>query len=207
MTKKPRAKRTSERPAGQRLGYIRVSTVDQNQARQLHGVPLDRRFTDHCSGSTTTRPGLTALRQYAREGDTVLVHSLDRLGRNLLDLRGIVDEFVGRGIRIEFLAENLAFGGAVAPLAQLQLTLMGAFAEFERSLLLERQREGIAAAKLRGAYDRGLKLTKPQRDELRRRIAAGEHNKAKLARELGISRQSIYKYLRLDIPAEMQATA
>ena len=124
--------------AGQRLGYVRVSSLDQQPARQLDGIPLDKVFSDAASGRDTVRPGLAALREYAREGDTVLVHSMDRLARNLGDLRRLVGELTGRGVRVEFVCEGLVFTGEDAPLSRLLLSVMGAFAEFERALLRER---------------------------------------------------------------------
>jgi DNA invertase Pin-like site-specific DNA recombinase len=112
---------------------------------------------------------------FAREGDTVVVHSMDRLARNLDDLRGLVQELTGRGVRIEFGKKQLVFTGEDSPMATLLLSLMGAFAEFERELLRERQREGIALAKQRGVY-RGSrkKLSSEMVEELRRRADAGE---------------------------------
>jgi DNA invertase Pin-like site-specific DNA recombinase len=182
---------------GQRIGYIRVSSSDQNPARQLEQVQLDKEFTDKASGKNSQRPELEALLTYAREGDTVLVHSMDRLARNLDDLRSIVQKFTARGVRIEFVKESLIFTGEDSPMANLMLSVMGAFAEFERALIRERQREGIALAKKRGAY-RGRKksLSESQVAELRLRVASGD-KKAQLAREYGISRETLYQYLRL----------
>jgi DNA invertase Pin-like site-specific DNA recombinase len=181
---------------GQRIGYIRVSTLDQNPDRQLEQVPMDRTFTDHASGKDVARPQLDTLLRFAREGDTVVVHSMDRLARNLDDLRRIVQQLTARGIRIEFVKEQLTFTGEDSPMATLLLSVMGAFAEFERALIRERQREGIALAKQRGAY-RGRKkaLSGEAVAELHRRVAAGE-KKAAVARDLGISRETLYQYLR-----------
>jgi len=184
---------------GQRFGYVRVSSVDQNPDRQLDGLALDRVFTDRASGKDTQRPQLVELLQFAREGDTVVVHSMDRLARNLDDLRRLASDLTRRGVRVEFLKEGLTFTGDETPMAQLLLSVMGAFAEFERALLRERQREGIALAKQRGVY-RGRKprLTAVQISLLRQRAAAGEP-KAQLARELGISRETLYQYLRSEV--------
>ena len=137
---------------GQRIGYVRVSSFDQNPERQLEHVQVDRLFTDKASGKDTQRPELERLLAFAREGDTVVVQSMDRLARNLDDLRLIVQKLTKRGVRIEFVKENLTFTGEDSPLANLMLSVMGAFAEFERALIRERQREGIALAKQRGAY-------------------------------------------------------
>ena len=181
---------------GQRIGYVRVSTFDQNPERQLEGTPVTRIFTDKASGKDTQRPQLEALLGFARTGDTVVVHSMDRLARNLDDLRRIVRTLTQRGISIEFVKEHLCFTGEDSPMANLMLSVMGAFAEFERSLIRERQREGIALARQRGVY-RGRKKSLSDMDviELRRRIDAGD-KKAQVARDFGISRETLYQYLR-----------
>jgi DNA invertase Pin-like site-specific DNA recombinase len=181
---------------GQRIGYVRVSSFDQNPERQLEDMPVDKTFIDKASGKDTQRPQLDALLGFVREGDTVVVHSMDRLARNLDDLRRLVQQLTRRGVRIEFVKEHLTFTGEDSPLANLMLSVMGAFAEFERALIRERQREGIALAKQRGVY-RGRKksLTPAQVAELRQRAAAGEQ-KATLARALGISRETLYQYLK-----------
>ena len=182
---------------GHRIGYVRVSGFDQNPERQLEHIQVDKVFTDKASGKDTQRPQLDALLAFVREGDTVVVHSMDRLAHNLDDLRRLVQKLTQRGVRIEFVKESLTFTGDDSPMANLMLSVMGAFAEFERALIRERQREGIALAKQRGAY-RGRKraLTPELAAELRKRASAGEQ-KAKLARELGISRETLYQYLRV----------
>ena len=181
---------------GQKIGYVRVSAFDQNVDRQLDGVALDKIFTDKASGKDVDRPQLEAMLSFIREGDTVVVHSMDRLARNLDDLRKLVQSLTKRGIRIEFVKESLAFTGEDSPMANFMLSVMGAFAEFERALIRERQREGIAVAKQRGAY-RGRKksLSDDRVAELKQRVAAGEQ-KATIARDLGISRETLYQYLR-----------
>jgi DNA invertase Pin-like site-specific DNA recombinase len=173
---------------GQRIGYVRVSSFDQNPARQLEHAQVDKVFTDQASGKDTQRPQLDALLGFVREGDTVVVHSMDRLAQKLTQ----------REVRIEFVKENLTFTGEDSPMATLMLSVMGAFAEFERALIRERQREGIALARQRGAYRGRKKALSPAGvAELRRRIAAGEP-KAALARAFGISRETVYHYLRTD---------
>lgn len=117
---------------GQRIGYVRVSSFDQNPKRQLEHVQVDKVFTDKASGKDVKRPELDALLTFVREGDTVVVHSMDRLARNLDDLRRLVQKLTKRGIRIEFVTENLIFTGEDSPMANLMLSVMGAFAEFER---------------------------------------------------------------------------
>ncbi len=180
---------------GQRIGYIRVSTLDQNHERQLEGVELDRTFIDHASGKDTSRPELEFLLSFVRAGDSVIVHSMDRLARNLDDLRHLVQILTSQDVAVEFLKEHLVFTGNDSPMAKLMLSVMGAFAEFERELLKERQREGIVLAKERGVY-RGRKrsLTPDATSEILHRIARGEA-KARLAKEYGISRETLYQYL------------
>lgn len=181
---------------GERVGYQRVSTVDQNTARQLDGVALDKVFTDKASGKSTERPELIRALEYLREGDTLVVHSMDRLARNLDDLRRIVRELTDKGIRVEFVKESLTFTGEDSAMSTLLLSMLGAVAEFERSMILERQREGIALAKAAGKYKgRKAALTTAQADELRARLAAGEAVTS-LAKGYGISRQSVYNYAR-----------
>lgn len=194
---------------GERIGYVRVSAFGQNIERQLDGTKVGKLFTDHASGKDVRRPGLESLLEYAREGDTVIVHSLDRLARNLDDLRRLVQELTQRGVRVEFLKEGLVFCGDDSPASNLLLSVMGAFAEFERSLIRERQREGIELAKRRGVYKGRKRALSPQQVEgIRRRIADGE-SKSSLAREFGVSRETIYHYLRVSTTAdsEGQATA
>lgn len=160
---------------GHTIGYIRVSSFDQNVSRQLEGLTLDRVFTDKASGKDIKRPELEHLKQFVREGDTVVVHSMDRLARNLDDLRQTVRSLTAKGVNIRFAKENLTFSGEDSPLANLLLSVMGAFAEFERSLIHERQMEGIALAKKRGAYiGRKKSLTHDQVIHLKDRVAAGE---------------------------------
>src|SRR5919106_2889787 len=170
---------------GQRIGYIRVSTLDQHVDRQLEGIEIDKTFIDKASGKDTKRPQLELLMSFVRTGDTVIVHSMDRLARNLDDLRRIVHALTDRGVRIEFVKEHLSFTGDDSPMASLMLSVMGAFAEFERALINERQREGIALAKQRGAY-KGRKQSFSQAEVslLRQRVATGM-SKAKVAREAG----------------------
>jgi DNA invertase Pin-like site-specific DNA recombinase len=185
-----------KRRAGQLVGYLRVSSLDQKELRQLEGVTLDKRFVDKASGKDLQRPQLEQLISYVREGDTVICHAMDRLARNLDDLRKVVLGFTDRGVHVRFEKENLTFTGEDSPMSHLLLSVMGAFAQFERDLIRERQREGIALAKLRkGAYTgRKHSLTPAQADALRRRVIAGE-SKTTVARELGIARQTLYRYM------------
>lgn len=160
--------------SGQRVGYVRVSTLDQSTVRQLDGIALDRVFEDKASGKDVDRPQLEALIGFVRDGDTVLVHSMDQLARNLGDLRRLVRRLTDKQVRVEFVKEQLTFTGEDSAMANLLLNMMGAIAEFERELIRERQREGIVLAKQRGVYrGRARSLTVAQVDDLRARVAAG----------------------------------
>lgn len=186
------------RRKGQQVGYIRVSTVDQNTERQLDGLELDKTFTDKASGKDTKRPQLQAALEYLRDGDTLIVHSMDRLARNLLDLQQTVKALNDRGILVHFAKEHLIFAGDDAPMAKLQLAILGAVAEFERALIKERQREGIIIAKAKGAYKGRKPALSPEQAAAMRARDQASHGKgrAALAREYGISRETLYQYLR-----------
>ena len=189
------------------VGYRRVSTVDQNNARQLDGLELDKMFEDKASGKDTKRLGLEQCLAFLREGDVLVVHSIDRLARNLPDLERLAGELNGRGVAVRFIKESLTFGvGDESPMARLQLQIMGAFAQFERALIRERQREGIAAAQAKGKHlGRSASLSPDQVAEIVRRVEAGETKKA-LAAEYGVSRQTIYGTLeRAAKPAKQSA--
>lgn len=181
---------------GQRIGYIRVSRFDQNTERQLKNIAVDKVFIDKASGKDTHRPQLIALMEFIREGDTLVIHSMDKLARNLDDLQGIVARLTQKGVTIEFVKEHLLFTGEATPMANLMQSVMEAFAEFERALIKERQRERIAIAKLKGAYKGRKKALSPEQiKELKSSISGGE-KKAPLARKYGISRETLYQYLR-----------
>ena len=178
------------------VGYTRVSSFEQNASRQLENQKIEKLFADVVSGKNTERPQLQALLEFVREGDVVLVHSMDRLARNLDDLRLLVKSLTNKGIHIQFIQENIVFTGEDSPMSQLLLSVMGAFAEFERALIKERQREGIALAKKRGVYKgRKQALDREQILQLKERIKAGEA-KSTVAKEFGICRATLYQYLK-----------
>lgn len=182
---------------GQQVGYIRVSTADQNTERQLDGYGLDEMFSDKASGKNADRPGLEAAMKHCRKGDELVVHSMDRLARNIVDLRNIIGELNAKDVRVRFVKENMVFSSDNSdPFATLMLNMLGSFAEFERSMILERQREGIAIAKANGKY-KGRKpaLSGARARELVSRMNAGETVTA-LAKEYGISRETAYQYRR-----------
>lgn len=181
--------------SGHDVGYVRVSSIGQNTDRQLDGMRLDRVFVEKASAKDAERPVLQECIAYVRAGDVLHVHSMDRLARNVDDLRGIVRSLTAKGVVVRFHKEGLTFTGDDSPMANLLLSMLGAVAEFERALIRERQREGIAVAKAAGAY-KGRKptLTPEKVEELRHRAALGE-KKTTLAREFGVSRETIYAYL------------
>lgn len=181
---------------GKRVGYVRVSTIEQNTARQLDGIALDRIYEDKASGKDTARPKLQECLRYVREGDALYVHSMDRLARNLLDLRTIVDDLTARGVAVHFVKESLTFTGEAKPMARLLLSMMGAVAEFERELIRERQREGIAIARAAGKFskERAKKLTQADVAAIREQVAAGIP-RAHIARAYGVSRETLYQYV------------
>ena len=183
------------------VGYIRVSTLDQNADRQrveLEKIPVEKIYEDHISGASTDRPEFQAMMQFLREGDELVVLSLDRLARNLRDLLDTVDTLGKRGVSVRFLKENLRFdaGTDASPASKLMLSMVGAFAEFERSMIRARQAEGIALAKARGAYmGRPRSVTDEQIDQLKSALAM-DVPLSKAARKIGISRTTAYRYLR-----------
>ncbi|WP_323099410.1 recombinase family protein [Intrasporangium sp. YIM S08009] len=189
---------------GQVLAYVRVSTADQNPDRQVAAIrdalgnEPDRWFTDYASGASTERPALTAMLQHARGEDTLVVTSMDRLARSVVDLDRLVTKLTGDGVTVRFLKEGLTFQpkSRADPLAVFQLQVMGAFAQLERALIRDRQREGIEAAKARGVYrGRRRSLAPEQVESARADIAAGVP-KAVVARRLGVARQTVYAALR-----------
>lgn len=181
---------------GQHIGYIRVSSTLQNTERQLADVTLDRVFTDKVSGKDINRPELANCLNHLRDGDVLHVHSIDRLARNLKDLQHLIEQLTGRGVSVKFYKEHLNFEAAnTSPMQTLMLQMLGAFAEFERSLIKERQREGIAAAKAHGKkLGAPAKLTAEQAAEIKARVKAGEEKSA-VAKAYGISRPTLYKLL------------
>ena len=178
---------------GQKIGYIRVSSVDQNTIRQLDGISLDKIFTEKLSGKSIVRPILQECIDYIRSGDTLYVHSIDRLARNAKDLLNIVEQLLIKQVTIIFVKNNLTFSADTRDhMAKLQLTMLAAFAEFERELIRERQREGIAIAKANGKYSGRRKITDAMLNEARVRTAAGEPLST-VAKSLNLSRQSLYQ--------------
>lgn len=184
-----------------RIGYVRVSTAEQNTDRQLDGEDLTVTFTDRASGKNADRPQLQAmLAGNWPPNSVVVVHSMDRLARSLTDLLQIVEQLTSRGIHVQFVKEAKVFrgGDSTDPMDMLMLSMLGAVAEYERTLIRERQKEGIAKARQRGVYKGSRpKITDTQ---LITQIATEFHvlgaNKTRLAAKYGISRDTLYKYVK-----------
>jgi DNA invertase Pin-like site-specific DNA recombinase len=181
---------------GKKIGYIRVSGSDQNPDRQLESMELHERFVDYCSATTRDRPQLNAMIRYARKGDTVYIHDLDRLARKLKDLKEIVDELVSQDVTVQFVSEGLTFNSESSYIAQMQLHMLGTFAEFEFSHIEKRRKEGIARAKAAGKYKGRQKMVTPETVEMiKAKLEWGIHKEV-IAKQLGISLSTIYNYLK-----------
>lgn len=180
---------------GQNIGYVRVSSIQQNTDRQLGDIQLDKIFEDKASGKDANRTQLKACLEHLREGDTLHVHSIDRLARNLLDLQKLISDLVGKGVAVRFHKENMTFSTDTNPMQALMFQMLGAFAEFERSMIKERQAEGIAAALDKGVkFGAPAKLSPEQVEALKIRVAQGG-DKSKIAKEFKISRPTLYKLI------------
>jgi len=181
---------------GKRIGYIRVSTTDQNPDRQLENIHLDKKFIDYASAKSTNRPQLQMMLDFAREDDVVIVHSMDRLARNLKDLKEIVTSLVEKKIQVHFIKENLQFTSENSAMSNLLLHLMGAFAEFEYAFIIERQREGIEIAKRRGTYSGRKKKLNAEKIEILKKELQTRKTREQVAKDLGISRSVLYTYIK-----------
>lgn len=184
--------------AGQKIGYARVSSKDQNLERQtaaLKKAKVFRIFTDTVSGSSTQRPGLDGALNYLRAGDQLIVVSMDRLARSLVDLHRLVDELTERGVSVKFLKEGQVYSKDSTPVAKLMLGLLGSVAEFERAIIRERQAEGIAKAKARGVYKGRAKVLNEEQIMQARTWVSEGIPKAEVARRFGIGRTTLYRYL------------
>ncbi len=190
-----------------RIGYVRVSSVDQNPDRQVEDLKtqqVEKIFMEKISGKNTDRPELQKMLSFIREGDTLIVHSLDRLACNLADLLTMVQELTDRGVSVVFVNERLSFdaGADASPTSKLMLSMIGAFAEFERSMIRRRQAEGIALAKERGIYKGRPRSIS---DETLEKVNALVEQGVPLARAtkmVGISRSTVYRHLQMNTPKE-----
>ncbi len=186
--------------SGKKIGYVRVSTVCQNTERQLNGIELDKIFEDKCSGRTADRPKLNECLAYLREGDVLYVHSIDRLGRNIRDLLNLISEILAKDVSIIFCKEHMTFDPSkkTNPTQTLYLNILSAVAEFEVSMIRERQREGIKLAQQRNAYKncgRKPKLSEEQVSEAQKMHQDG-FGVTQIAKRFKVSRQTIYKLLK-----------
>jgi len=173
--------------------YKRVSTYEQNTARQLVNINCDIEFEDKASGKSSDREQLQLLLKIVRSGDTVNVHSMDRLARNTQNMLAIVKDITSRGASLVFHTESLNFNSDDDALSQLMLTMLSAFSEFERNMILSRQREGIAIAKTKGKYKgRKSKLTTEQLDEMKVDFSSGM-KKTEIAKKFDITRSYVYQ--------------
>lgn len=181
------------------IAYIRVSTAEQNEARQIEGLKkygIDKWFTEKVSGKNQNRPELQRMLEYVREGDTVYIHDFSRLARNTADLLSLVENLTEKGVT---LISNKECVDTSTPTGKLMLTMIGAIAEFERTNLLERQREGIAIAKEQGKYDKNGRKPKEIDDKFRElypKYEAREMSLTRFAEELNVSRNTAYKLIR-----------
>ncbi len=183
---------------GQRIGYIRVSTIEQNPDRQLEGIELDRKFIDYATGRVYSRIEFDNMLSYIRQGDHVFVHSIDRIARNLQNLRKIVTDLNEKDITINFVKENLIFSpNNEDPRSTLMLSMMGAFAEFELALIRERQKEGIEIAKAKGGYKCGRprKLSDEKIKNILSDLSNGMH-RTEVLTKYEISWPTLWKYLK-----------
>lgn len=178
------------------FGYKRVSTIVQSTERQLEGIKLDRIFEDKLSGKDRNRPQLELLLSILREGDTIHIHSMDRLARNTRDLLNLVEEITGKGCKIIFHTEHLTFEpNKTDPYQSLMMNVISAVAQLERSLILQRQKEGIVIAKSKGKYKGGKnKLSPKQVSELKE--LSKTHSITSLAQQFKITRPTCYSYLK-----------
>lgn len=175
------------------IGYVRVSSDTQNTQRQLQNVQLDRVYADTVSGGDIRRPALARCLAVLKRGDTLHVHSVDRLARNLGDLLALLSGLVERGVGVVFHKENLSFSGESSPFQKLHFHIIGAVAEFERAFIRERQREGIALARREGKYT-GRKTRFSQRDVERMALRLNRAERVeKVADDYGVSRQTVYR--------------
>ena len=180
----------------QKVAYVRVSTEEQNDARQreaLASYGIDRFFIDHASGKTANRPQLQEMLKYIREGDAVYISEFSRLGRSTMDLLQLVQQIQDSGAKLISLKESF---DTSTPAGKLQMTMLAAIAEFERAMILERQREGIAIAKREGKYKGRKQIQIPDIGKYYDQYMRREKNKVQIATELGISRNTLDRLFR-----------
>ncbi len=184
-----------------KVGYIRVSSAGQNTERQLSDIQLDKVYQEKISGKDTKRPQLHAMLDYVREGDEVYVHELSRLGRSVMDLNELVQKITKKGATITFVKENMTFPqkpgveGMEKAIQKAMFDMLAVFSDFERTLIKERQAEGIARAKAKGKkLGRPVTITKQQKTDIKAKSKTGL-NPSQLSREFGVSRATIYRII------------
>lgn len=183
-----------------KLAYVRVSSIDQNPARQKKSISeateIDKWYIEKISGKTRNRPELNKLLDYVREGDTIYIHSLDRLARNTNDLLNIVEDLNSKGVNLHSLKDSFVFDNS--PTGKLMLTVLSAVAEFETNILDERRKEGIAIAKKNGVYKgrKKIKVNQNQLAELLSDWKKGYITKDQIAERLNISRTTLYRRIK-----------
>ena len=179
-----------------KVAYKRVSSINQNIDRQLEGIDFDREFVEKISGKDKERKQLQEMILFLRQGDELYIHSLDRLGRNLKDLQEIIEELTCKGVIIHSVKENITFSNDNNPMNKLLFHILGAFSEFERELIKERQREGIMIAQKKGIkFGRRRKLNERQIKELKEDFSK-DVSVEELSKKFNLTRQTIYNYLR-----------
>lgn len=181
-----------------KVGYIRVSSTDQNESRQLDKTELDKVYSEKVSGATRDRTQLKLCIEYLREGDTLFIHSIDRLARNLKDLLNIVSELTDKGVIVKFVSENMEFGNNENPMSGFMLSMLGGFAEFERKMIRIRQAEGIRKAKERGQQLGRAPLKKKLIKEIIKRKESGQ-SVTDISHAMNIGTSTVYKYLPSDL--------
>ena len=179
-----------------KIGYIRISTTDQNTARQellMEQLGVDEVYIDRMSGKNTNRPELQKMMEYVRRGDTVIVESISRFARNTRDLLDLVEKLSAKGV--EFVSKKEAID-TTTPIGKFMLTVFGAVAELEREYILQRQREGIAIAKANGIYKGRKPIQPPELEKIMARWQRREITAAEAIRQMGMSKSTFYRKVR-----------
>jgi len=181
------------------VGYVRVSTQEQNEGRQVEALKphhIDKWYIDKCSGKNTDRPQFRAMLEYIREGDTVYVEDFSRLSRSVSDLLNIVNQLQDKRVGLVSLKERI---DSTTPQGRLMLTMIGAINEFERANILERQAEGIALAKQKGIYKGRKRIAKPENwQDVYARWKQREITGMQAMQELDLKRNTFYNFVRLE---------
>ena len=177
-----------------KVGYIRVSSVDQNTDRQLDGIELEKVFEEKVSGKSMDREQLKLCIDFLRDGDVLYVHSIDRLARSLKDLLNIISTLNEKGVAVKFITENQEYNSKSDPTSILMLSMLGAFAQFERNMIKARQVEGIRKAKERGQRFGRKPLSRQKVNEVLNRKAKGQRV-VEIANSLNIGTSTVYKVL------------